>query len=129
MHKRHNPTALFPSPAYTHGIEVGAGSRLLFVAGQIGRTRDGTIVGGIDAQLELAWRNVLAVLAEAGMGMEHVVKVNEYLVRPEDVATCRARRAVVYAEQHRPATTLTVVRQLAFPELLVEIEVVAAAPE
>ncbi len=128
MHKRHNPAALFPSPAYTHGIEVDPGARLLFVAGQIGRARDGTIVDGIEAQLELAWQNVLAVLATADMGMEHVVKVNEYLVRPEDVATCRARRAAMYGERHRPATTLAVVRQLAFPEILVEIEVIAAAP-
>ena len=35
-------------------------------------------------------------------------------------------RARMYGERYRPATTLAVVQQLAFPEILVEIEVVAA---
>lgn len=126
MHKRHNPPSLFPSPAYTHGIEVAPGARTLHVSGQIGRASDGSIVSGFRAQLDLAWQNVLAVLAQAGMGLEDVVKVTEYLVRPEHVAECRAKRAQVYGENHRPATTLVVVQQLALPEMLIEIEVVAA---
>jgi enamine deaminase RidA (YjgF/YER057c/UK114 family) len=126
MHRRYNPPSLFPSPAYTHGIEVAAGARTLYVSGQIGRTQDGRVVEGFDAQVDLAWRNVQAVLAEAGMDMGDVVKVNEFVAHPENVAACRAKRAVVYGERHRPATTLAVVRQLAYPEILVEIEVVAA---
>jgi enamine deaminase RidA (YjgF/YER057c/UK114 family) len=126
MHKRHNPASLYPSPAYTHGIEIAPGARMLFVSGQIGRSRDGSIVEGFDAQIDLAWSNVMAVLAEAGMDFGDVVKVNEYVAHPEHVAACRARRARMYGERYRPATTLAVVQQLAFPEILVEIEVVAA---
>lgn len=126
MHIRHNPPSMFASPAYTHGIEVGAGARWLYVSGQIGRDRSGAIVGGFGAQIDLAWDNVLTVLAEAGMDMGDVVKVNEYLARPDDVAACRAKRAQIYGERYRPATTLAVVQQLAYAEILVEIEVVAA---
>ncbi|UCE31127.1 MAG: RidA family protein [Burkholderiales bacterium] len=128
MHKRHNPASMFPSPTYSHAIEVSAGARMLYLSGQIGRGADGKLVEGIDAQLDLAWRNVHTVLAEAGMDMRHVIKVNEYLAHPEHVAACRAKRAAVYGDAFRPATTLAVVRQLALPEILVEIEVVAAQP-
>lgn len=126
MHIRHNPNSMFASPAYTHGIEVRPGARWLYVSGQIGRDPSGTIVEGFSAQLDLAWTNVLTVLAEAGMDMGDVVRVNEYLVRPQDVAPCRARRAEIYGDRYRPATTLVVLQQLAYPEILVEIEVIAA---
>ena len=125
MLRRHNPQTICPSNAYSHGVEIPPGARILYLAGQIGRAPDGSIPETFAGQVDIAWRNLLEVLASAGMGVADLVKVNEYLTRPEDIVACRAKRAAMYGE-HRPATTLSVVQQLAYPHLLIEIDAVAA---
>lgn len=125
MLRRHNPDTVCPSNAYSHGVEVPPRTRVLYISGQIGRARDGSIPENFAAQIDIAWVNLLEVLASAGMGVADLVKVNEFLTRPEDVAECRAKRAAIFGD-HRPATTLCVVQQLAYPRLLVEIDAVAA---
>jgi enamine deaminase RidA (YjgF/YER057c/UK114 family) len=40
---------------------------------------------GIEAQAEACWRNIIATLSDAGMGIGDLVKITTYLVRPEDV--------------------------------------------
>ena len=52
----------------------------------LGVLPDGAVPKGIEAQAEACWRNIIAVLADAGMGVGDLVKITTYLVRPEDVA-------------------------------------------
>ncbi|MFB6074120.1 MAG: Rid family detoxifying hydrolase [Haloarculaceae archaeon] len=54
---------------------------LVFTAGQIPLTPEGDLLDGaaIDVQTEQALENVEAVLAEAGAGLEDVLKVTVYL--------------------------------------------------
>src|SRR5713226_374029 len=97
--KTHNPGTVFaPTGPFSHGVEV---------------------------QAEQCWRNVKAVLAAAGMGVENLVKCTHFLTRAEDVATYGKVRARQLGEA-RPASTLLVVSALARPGLLVEVEAVAA---
>ena len=72
-----------------------------------------------------AWRNLIAVLKEADMGMQDVVKVTTYLTRPEDLAAYREVRNR-HVGRARPAWTLVFISQLAHPDLLFEIEAVVA---
>ena len=60
---------------YSDGVEVPANAKLAFVSGTPGMMPDGTYPQGITAQAEQAWKNVLAILAEAGMGVKDLVKV------------------------------------------------------
>jgi 2-iminobutanoate/2-iminopropanoate deaminase len=123
---RHDP-AVVPAPlgSYTQGLEVSPGSRLLFVSGQIPVRADGTVPEGFEAQCHTVWDNVLAVLASAGMGAEHLVKVTTYLTsRDQAEANGRIRRERLGAA--RPALTVVIVQTFA-PEWLLEIEAVAAA--
>jgi 2-iminobutanoate/2-iminopropanoate deaminase len=110
---------------YSDGVEVDAESRQVFVSGTPGMMPDGTIPAGIAAQAEQAWKNVLAILAEAGMGVQDLVKVTHYLVRSEDIRDYVAVRARYLADA-RPASMLLVVPGLVKPEILVEIEAYAA---
>lgn len=115
-----------PYSVNTHGIEVGPGHRVLFTSGQVGQTESGDVPEGIAAQTELAWRNLEKVLDAAGMGLEHLVHVNSYLTRREDLdAFFEAREP--YMRRGRPTATLVIVSGLAWPEWLVEIEGYAAA--
>jgi enamine deaminase RidA (YjgF/YER057c/UK114 family) len=128
--KIHNPPGVAgPLAAYSHGVEAAPGARWLHVSGQVAVAPDGSTPEGIEAQADLAYRNLGAVLASAGMVPGDLVKVNVYLTRPEDIPALRAARDRFQGDA-RPASTLVVVQALARPEWRVEIEAVAArAPE
>jgi enamine deaminase RidA (YjgF/YER057c/UK114 family) len=123
--KIHNPAAVAPPGGYSHGIEMPANARWLYCAGQLGISPDGKMAATFEAQAEQAFRNLLAVLAEAGMGAADLIKINTYLTRREDVATYREVRRRLLGDV-RPASTLLVITALARDGALIEIEGVAA---
>ena len=114
-----------PFGNYSHSALVAKDARWLHVSGQVGVKPDGTIAEGIDAQCEWAWKNLLAILESSSMGIADVVKTTTYLVDADHVAAFRKARDRVIGS-HRPASTLVVVRALASPDWLVEIELEAA---
>ena len=126
MNKKHVPdTIAAPVAAYSHGIEVPPNSRVLYTAGQIGNLPDGTVPDGIEAQTEATWANLIAILESAGMGMEDVVKVTTYVTKEDDFWPMAKARAKFFGDA-RPASTGIIVKALAKPEWLVEVELVAA---
>lgn len=79
----------------------------LFVSGQT-PMRDGEVIdGGIVAQSHQAIRNVLAVLAEAGYGPEHVVRCGVWLDDPRDFASFN-RVFMSYFGENPPARACVV---------------------
>ena len=127
-HTLRNP-ATVPPPfaAYSQGVEVAPALRWLHISGQVGVTPDGRLMDGAEEQIRQTWRNILAVLADAGMGPADLVKVTNLIVRQEDLAVLRRVRAEMLGTVE-PASTLIIVAGLADPDWLVEIEAVAAAP-
>ena len=124
--KIHNPAkSAQPSGPYSLGVEIPAGQRLLYVSGQVPVAADGSSPQGIKAQAEQVWRNILAVLESAGMGIENLVKVNHYLTKHENIPGYGEVRTRMLGAA-RPASTLVVVQGLVKPEWLVEVEAVAA---
>ncbi len=124
---RHNPTAVAPPfSAYSHAVEIASSARWLHVSGQVGVQPDGSVPAEPGAQMEQAWRNVLAVLNAAGMGPDDLVRVNAYLTRSEDTGLFREVRETLL-DGAQPASTLIIVAGLAHPDWVVEIEAVAAA--
>ena len=79
----------------------------------------------IAGQSELAWEHILRVLREADMTVDDIVKVTQYLTRAEDIADY-AKVRYKFLGDARPAFMLLVVPQLVWPEILVEVEVIAA---
>lgn len=125
-HKLTNPAGVrAPAGPYTHSIEVAAGERYLWVAGQTGTRPDGSVPDGIEAQAEAAWTNLINVLAASGYTIEDVVKMQTFLTRREDREGYNKVRTK-YLDGHKPASTFLLVAGLADPKLLVEIEAVAA---
>ncbi len=127
MLRKHNPGAIAAAfSRYSLGVEAPATARWLYVSGQVGVAPDGAFANGPEAQMEAAWRNVLAILDAAGMGPGDLVKVTVFLTRAEDVGLYREVRDRMLAGAE-PASTLIVISALAHPDWLVEIEAVAAA--
>jgi 2-iminobutanoate/2-iminopropanoate deaminase len=122
----HNPDGLFPPyRAYSHATEVRGEARMLFISGLNGYAQDGTTMPeSFDAQAELIWNYIGAILTSAGMGYENIVSLRTYLADPTyDEANVQMR--VKYLGSHRPASTV-VCCQLLEPTWKLEIEVVAA---
>ena len=127
MNRMRNPAAVAPPGGrYSHAVEVPEGSRLLYISGEVGVLPNGTVPEGIEAQADGCWRNIKAILADAGMTIADLVKITTYLVRPEDVAASGAARAKHFGDA-RPGSATIIVKALVNPSWLIEIEAVAAA--
>ncbi len=127
MLSKHNPTTIAAAFSnYSLAVEAPAQARWLHVSGQVGVAPDGSLAEGAEAQMETAFRNVLAILGSAGMGPHDLVKITVFLTRSEDVGLYRDVRDRMLAGA-TPASTLLIVAALANPDWLVEIEAIAAA--
>ena len=114
-----------PIGAYAHAVEVPESAKVMFIAGQVGIDIDGNVPSDFAAQADLAWRNLMAILEFNGMRMKDVVKITHFLTNPADLPAYNEVRAK-YLGEDRPASTLLIVAGLARPDLLVEVEMVAA---
>ena len=128
MHKPLSPTTIHPPfSAYSNGVEVPVGQRLVFCSGQLGIAKDGAIPPDAGGQADLCFDNIAAILAEAGLGLEHVVRINAFVTGREHLRPYMDVRNKRFGHP-LPASTLMIVAGFARPEFLVEIEVVAAGP-
>ena len=122
-----DPEELPRSPAFAQGV-IAPAARTLYVGGQLGTDSSGNLLDGFEAQSTQAMRNVLTVLAAAGTGPEHVVKLNIYLVSGVDAQVGYAASRSVWGD-HRTAITVVSTAGHARPGALVEIDAVAIIPE
>jgi 2-iminobutanoate/2-iminopropanoate deaminase len=128
MNRTFNPAGIAP-PAptglFSHGVETPPNARWLHIAGQCGIRPDGSLPKDFDGQAEQTFANIVAVLADAGMGVKDLVKFTVYLTRQEDQVPLRRHRQAFLGE-HRPAQTMVRIVGLAVPDWLIEIDAVAA---
>lgn len=111
--------------AYSHGVVVPPGARVLHTAGQIGLRPDGSLPADIEGQAEQVWQNLLAILRDAGMGVTDIVKLTAFVVGSENYPAYAAARTR-HIGTHKPASTAICVPALLKPEWLLEVEMIAA---
>ena len=127
-----NPAGLHdPVPfGYSHTASIAPGTELVLVAGQYGSNTDGAVVSPAFAeQVRRAFRNLGVALAAHGLDLSHVVQLRTYVVNHDFDKLA----AIVEAVQSRwsanpPTHTVIGVASLATPEILFEVEAVAARP-
>ncbi|WP_375451381.1 RidA family protein [uncultured Devosia sp.] len=123
-----SPTDIHPPfAAYSHGMSVPPGQQLVFVSGQLGIDAAGLVLPDCAGQAQVCFDNIAAVLREAGLGLEHVVRINAYVTGREHLPAYMGVRNGLFGAP-LPASTLMIVSGFARPELVVEIEAVAAGP-
>lgn len=125
MPKKHVATSQAPKPIgpYSQGVISGG---FLFASGQIPLDPDsGALVeGDIEAQTEQVMKNLMAILREAKMGAENVVKATVYLV---DLADFPKMNDVYARYLGKEPPARSTVQVAALPRgVKVEIDVVAA---
>lgn len=111
---------------YADAVRVPAGYDYIYVSGTPGLTPDGTVFGTITDEARQAWRNVADILSRAGASLTDIVSVRQWLTNAEDVEAYVAVRGEFI--HHEPAAMLAVVTGLVWPNIAVEIEVIAARP-
>ena len=126
--RRLQPETLHPPFArYAHGVETPAGARLIFCSGQLGVAKDGAVPRDVEGQARLCFAAIAAILAEGGMGLADVVRLNAYVTSREDMAGyMKVRDEFMSASREPPASTLMIVSGFTRPEFRVEVEAVAA---
>ena len=110
------------SPAH----RLHAGSRLLFVSGQVPTDADGAAPEDFDAQCALAWDGVERQLAAADMGLADLVRVNVFLARADDRRRERALRQARLGGRVRPSVGV-IVTGIYDESWRIEIEAIALA--
>lgn len=123
-----NPDGLPRNPAFSNVAVVSGSVRTIYIGGQDAVDAEGNIVGvgDIGAQTEQVLRNLRTALAAAGAGPEHVVKWNVLIVEGQDFRTGYAAFQRVWGDRRNPPViTAAVVKGLARPEFLVEMDAIA----
>ena len=125
-----NPKEMSTPRFYTHAVTAEGTGKLVYVSGQVSWDAGGNVVGKGDmrAQSEQVFKNVAAALKAAGAGWGEVIKMNGYMVgmSAERVSAYREVRQRFLKEGALPASTLVGVEALVHPDLLLEVEVIAA---
>lgn len=104
---------------------------LVFLAGMIGLDQEGQVVEGYEAQVRQSLENVNDTLALAGSEPSDIVQFMAFLKTGSDLPFPDQFGMVVAAKEEilpgsAPAGTAVRVDELFFPNLLIEIQVIAA---
>jgi len=116
-----------PLANYSHVVTAAGAQKLVFCAGQVAADADGNVLppDDFDAQAKLVMENLTKALAAGGAKISDVTKITIYIVNPHDVPKARNILKTWFAG-HAPGSTLCILRGLANPNFLVEIEAIAA---
>jgi enamine deaminase RidA (YjgF/YER057c/UK114 family) len=125
------PPGWSPPIGYANGVAVAPG-RIVFIAGQVGwDARQQFQSTEIVPQFEQALANVLAVLAEAGGGPEHVCRITAYCCDKPAYLAARAELGAIWRRlmgRHYPAMSMIFVADLLDSPGKIELEATAVVP-
>ncbi|GHE78582.1 hypothetical protein GCM10017786_05340 [Amycolatopsis deserti] len=133
MIRRWNPdTVAAPIGMYSHLAHVPPGHELVVISGQVGALPDGSLAADAESQTEAVFANLERLLAAAGAEPRHLVKLFSMVAGTEHLPGFRAvvKRTFTrwFPNGDWPAQSLIVAAALASPDILVEVEAMAAVP-
>ena len=122
-----NPWEWSKAFGFSQAVSVVGAERILLCSGQTATGDDGAppTTSDMAEQVKIAIGNLTTVLEGAGMTMSDVVRLNVYTTNVDELLAAYGSAAELIAP-NLPAMTLLGVTRLAFPELKVEIEAIAA---
>lgn len=112
-----------PPGRWSNALRVG---HMLFVSGTVSRAPDGVTIEGRDEyeQAKIIFGKIRLLVEAAGGAMSDVVKMTIYVINiKKNTEVWRARQEFFTGDF--PCSTLVEVRNLATPEILIEIEAIA----
>ena len=125
-----NPDSIAPPFArYAHGVSVSGDMQIVMTSGQLGIQADGSIPEDPEAQADICFASIDAILADAAGTAHDVARINAFVTDREYMQGYMTARDRWLSDVTRlPASTLVVVSGFTRPEFKVEVEVTAAIP-
>ena len=125
--KQVNPWTWQDAAGFSQAWRIDDAGSIVFVSGQAPISADGRLVGegDFEAQVRQVLENLRTVLEEAGSGLDAVVKLTVYLTEMSLLRDYTRIKSEFFAGE-QPASTALGVTALARPEMMVEVEAVAA---
>lgn len=131
MHRTLNPPDWAPPKGYANGIT--ARGQLIFLGGQIGwNAQQQFETDDFVAQTRQALANIVTLLAEAGAGPEHVVRMTWFITDRDAYLADQRGLGRAYREvmgRNFPAMSVVEVTRLMEARARVEIEATAVIPD
>jgi len=125
------PLGWSPPVGYANGIAVPTG-RIVFVAGQVGWDEKQQFHSDkLIPQFEQALKNVLAVLAQAGGGPNHICRMTAYCIDKPAYLLARPELGRIWRKlmgRHFPAMSMIFVADLLDHPAKIELEATAVIP-
>jgi enamine deaminase RidA (YjgF/YER057c/UK114 family) len=123
-----NPTTWQERYGFSQGWRVDDAKTLLFIAGQIPVDEQGTVVGegDFEAQTRRVFENMGRVLEQAGLTFDNLVQVAVFMTDISNLRTYARVRDEFVNTQAPPASTALGVAAFALPDMLVEVNAIAA---
>jgi enamine deaminase RidA (YjgF/YER057c/UK114 family) len=116
---------------FSHGVEFNSPGRWVVLAGQTGGDDKGDYQPDMAAQVGAALKRIIKLLAEAGAGPEHIVRLTWYLTSRSEYDAAGAGIGAAWKEtlgRNFPPSTLLFIDGLVDARAKVEIEVTAFVP-
>jgi enamine deaminase RidA (YjgF/YER057c/UK114 family) len=113
---------------FSHGVAFNGPGRWIVLAGQTGGDEKGDYAGDFATQVATALKRIIKLLAEAGAGPQHIVRLTWYLTSRSEYEASGAGIAAAWKEtlgKNFPPSTLLYVDGLVDTRAKVEIEVTA----
>jgi len=111
---------------YSDAVRVPAGADFIYTSGTPGLRPDGTVPEDFTEEATQAWRNVEDALGRAGAALTDIVSVRQWLIDAADIpAYAKVRSSMI---THEPVFMLAVIPALVWPQIRVEVEVIAIRP-
>jgi enamine deaminase RidA (YjgF/YER057c/UK114 family) len=121
------PSTLPQAAGYSHVAGIAPGSRLVWTSGQVPIAPDGTVAAGDwEAQTRQVMLNLQAALEAGGATWNDVFKLTIYVVDTSALPVVRSVRDEFVNTERPPTSSLVQVVGLIRPDLLIEIEAIAA---
>lgn len=112
-------------PALSHYTDAVRFGDLLFISGIVALDADGGILhkGDVVGQTECIFQSISKILDAAGASFSDILKVTVFLTDVADRAKINDIRKKYFGDA-KPASTLIGIKELALPDLMVEVEAV-----
>ena len=114
--------------AFSHGVALDGPGRWIVLAGQTGGDEKGEYQSDMASQVGTALRRIVKLLAEAGAGPQHIVRLTWYLTSRSEYEAAGAGIGAAWREtmgKNLPPSTLLYIDGLVGVRAKVEIEVTA----
>ncbi|OBH53799.1 RidA family protein [Mycobacterium sp. E2479] len=111
---------------YADAVAVSGSGTYIFVAGTPGVREDGTLPEDFTDEARQCWANVEDALGKAGAKLTDIVYMRQWVTSRDNAAAYLAVSNEII--RHEPAGMFSIIDGLVWPDIRVEVEVIAILP-